>query len=63
MSIWKNKLNLEKPKYNIDKIRDNNEICVYGSDEIWNFKNSYFGFDPFFFEKKISKRKFHMLLV
>jgi len=57
MRIWKKKLNLRKPKYNIDKIRNNNEVCVYGSDEIWNFKNSYFGFDPFFFGKENQQKK------
>ena len=57
MSIWKKKLNLKKPKYNIDEIRDNNEVCIYGSDEIWNFKNSYFGFDPIFFGKENQQKK------
>ena len=57
MSIWKKKLKLKKPIHNIDKIEDENEVCVYGSDEIWNFKNSYFGFDPFFFGEKNQQNK------
>ena len=34
-------------------------LSIYGSDEIWNFRNAYHGYDPYFFgandqEKKIS---------
>ena len=27
-------------------------LSIYGSDEIWNFKNAYHGYDPFYFGKK-----------
>ena len=28
---------------------DKNLLSIYGSDEVWNFDNPFFGFDPFFF--------------
>ena len=30
---------------------DKNLLSIYGSDEVWNFDNPFFGFDPFFFGK------------
>ena len=48
---WKKKnisLNFNyKKEQNISK----KEISIYGSDEIWNFSNPFFGYDNFFFGK------------
>ena len=56
---WKNKYIETRP---ITKfIKNNNEldkISIYGSDEIWNFQNPFFGYDPFFFGQDNSAFKF-----
>lgn len=49
---WKKKYIETKPSNtfkNISKKVDN--FSFYGSDEIWNFNNPFFGFDPYFFGK------------
>ena len=51
LSLWKKKTNLQKPSFKEKKIEKDESICIYGSDEIWNFKNAYFNFDLFFFGK------------
>ena len=39
--------------FNYKKKIDNSNKCIsiYGSDEIWNFSNPFFGYDDFFFWK------------
>ena len=37
---------------------DENSLSIYGSDEVWNFSNPFFGFDPFFFGKSNKNAKF-----
>ena len=32
-------------------------LSIYGSDEIWNFKNAYHGYDPYFFGANDEKKK------
>ena len=41
---------------------EKNHISVYGSDEIWNFSNPFFGYDDFFLENMMKTLKYHMLL-
>ena len=36
---------------------------MYGSDEIWNFKNAYHGYDSYFFGANDEKKKYLMQLV
>jgi hypothetical protein len=55
MKKWKKKNNIEKPIHN--KITLNNDLSIYGSDEIWNFSNPFFGYDPFFFGELNSSKK------
>jgi hypothetical protein len=33
------------------------DLYIYGSDEIWNYQNPFFGFDPHFFGKDNKKQK------
>ena len=48
---WKKNNISIKPIFN-KKINNNKKhISVYGSDEIWNFSNPFFGYDDFFFGK------------
>lgn len=47
---WK-KINIKKKPQYIKKFVEQNSINVYGSDEIWNFENPFFGYDDFFFGK------------
>ena len=62
LNTSKKNLNIRKWKknafsnnlYNDDK---KNTLNIYGSDEIWNFTNSYHGFDPFFFGQDYSGKK------
>jgi len=35
----------------------NNDIYIYGSDEIWNYANPFFGFDPYFFGEFNNQKK------
>ena len=53
---WKKKilnLDVSKKKKNLfDK-----DIYVYGSDEIWNYENPFFGFDPYFFGESNYQKK------
>ncbi len=53
---WKRKfLKCDFPN---QKILDyNDDLYIYGSDEIWNNQNPFFGFDPYFFGKNNSKKK------
>lgn len=50
---WKKKYIQSKPntQFIIDQ-ENSNCLSFYGSDEIWNFNNPFFGYDPFFFGKK-----------
>ncbi len=55
---WKRKLKNNYSR-NLKKKETNNFISIYGSDEIWNLQNHYYGYDPHFFgfnnnTKKIS---------
>ena len=46
---WKQKVAKLKPAINYVKINKKKEISIYGSDEIWNFTNPYYGFSSHFF--------------
>ncbi|MDC2970482.1 polysaccharide pyruvyl transferase family protein [Candidatus Pelagibacter sp.] len=54
--LWriKNKKNL---KFLPDNSLDKDEYSIYGSDEIWNFLNPYYGFSEYFFGKDDNKKK------
>ena len=53
---WKKKtLKSDYPNQKIIDYED--DLYIYGSDEIWNYKNSFFGYDPFFFGKNNQKKK------
>ena len=53
---WKKNIaGLEKPLSRYDDF--DNDISLYGSDEIWNFTNPFFGFDPFFFGENNNTKK------
>ena len=53
---WKKKvLKCENPSQKIQEYKD--DLYIYGSDEIWNYQNPFFGFDPFFFGKNNIKKK------
>ncbi len=53
---WKKKIldiSVSKKKLNLfDK-----DIYIYGSDEIWNYNNPFFGFDPYFFGDSNHQKK------
>ena len=51
LSSWKKKYISNKPIYRKDKEKIQGGISIYGSDEIWNFSNPFFGYDDFFFGK------------
>tara|TARA_B100000965_G_C19511880_1_gene722319 strand:- start:116 stop:1153 length:1038 start_codon:yes stop_codon:yes gene_type:complete len=51
LSMWKKKNISFKPIYEKYEDKVNKGISVYGSDEIWNFSNPFFGYDDFFFGK------------
>lgn len=58
------KINLYKWKKNIafldpptQKKTFDKEFYIYGSDEIWNFTNPFFGYDPFYFGENNSNIK------
>ena len=54
--FWKKKfLECSFPSNEILKYDD--ELYIYGSDEIWNYQNPFFGYDPFFFGKDNIKKK------
>ena len=46
---WKQKVAKLKSSINYVKLNNKKEISIYGSDEIWNFTNPYFGFNSHFF--------------
>lgn len=47
---WKKKYIKKFPNYEKSLTYKNKQnVSVYGSDEIWNFSNPFFGFDNFFF--------------
>ena len=54
--LWKKKIaNLlvtKKKPVLFDK-----DLYIYGSDEIWNYTNPFFGFDPYFFGELNNKKK------
>jgi len=53
---WKKKT--LKSNYPNQKIIDyEDDLYIYGSDEIWNYQNPFFGYDPFFFGKDNKKKK------
>ena len=45
---WKKKLKNEYSR-NFKKKETNDFISIYGSDEIWNLQNHYYGYNPHFF--------------
>lgn len=53
---WKQKNIQIKPSYIKENINDN-AISVYGSDEIWNYENPFFGYDEFYFGKYSENKK------
>lgn len=63
--IFKKKLKLYFWKKNIGNIKSpisntslfDKDIYIYGSDEIWNYSNPFFGFDPYFFGDLNKKKK------
>lgn len=46
---WKKKQNLFLPTFTKEKLQINKYLNIYGSDEIWNFKNKYYDYEPYFF--------------
>lgn len=53
---WKiNILKCDNP--NQKKNFTNGDFYIYGSDEIWNYQNFFFGFDPFFFGEGNTNKK------
>ena len=47
---WKKIFIKKIPNYKIDtKFNNQQDISIYGSDEVWNFSNPFFGYDNFFF--------------
>ena len=48
---WKKDNISTKPIFLKKMSNEKNHISVYGSDEIWNFSNPFFGYDDFFFGK------------
>ncbi len=51
LRTWKKKNILSKPDYNKCENSFSKNVSIYGSDEIWNFSNPFFGYDDFFFGK------------
>jgi hypothetical protein len=53
------KFHLTKFSYEIDKIckKENFDLVVLGSDEIWNYKSKLCGFDLTFFGKNVTTKK------
>ena len=54
---WKKKLGLKKPIYEKNERNDSTLLSVYGSDEIWNFTNAYYGYDQYFFGENNGSKK------
>ena len=53
---WKKKyLKCNLPTQKILEYED--DLYIYGSDEIWNYQNPFFGFDTYFFGKDNYKKK------
>ena len=56
---WKKEYIKSKPSNVFKEIpKEQNSLSFYGSDEIWNFNNPFFGFDPYFFGKSNNNIKF-----
>ena len=53
---WKRKLNKNYSR-NLEKKDTKNFVSIYGSDEIWNVQNHYYGYDPHFFGYKNNSKK------
>ena len=54
--FWKKKIaNLVVSKKK--PVSFNKDIYIYGSDEIWNYTNPFFGFDPYFFCELNNQKK------
>ena len=51
LSLWKKKYISNRPIYRKEEENIQGNISIYGSDEIWNFSNPFFGYDDFFFGK------------
>ena len=67
LRTWKKKNILSKPDYIKCENSFSKNVSIYGSDEIWNFSNPFFGYDDFFFGKydnsyKISSREFEKFI-
>jgi len=54
---WKKKNISTKPIFEKKINNKKNELSIYGSDEIWNFSNPFFGYDDFFFGKYDNSHK------
>ena len=48
---WKKKNISTKPIFEKKIDKQKKELSIYGSDEIWNFSNPFFGYDDFFYGK------------
>ena len=57
MRKWKKKLGLKKPIYEKNEKNESTLLSIYGSDEIWNFTNAYYGYDQYFFGKNNESKK------
>lgn len=63
--IFQKKINLYHWKKNFLKlvvskkktILFDKDLYIYGSDEIWNYENPFFGFDPYFFGESNNQKK------
>ena len=53
---WKRKLNKNYSR-NLEKKDTKNFVSIYGSDEIWNYKNPFFKLDNYFFGNNNEKIK------
>jgi len=54
--FWKKNIaNLENPNQILELF--NKDLYIYGSDEIWNYTNPFFGFDSYFFGDFNNKSK------
>ena len=54
---WKKKNIITKPIFQKKMNTQKKELSIYGSDEIWNFSNPFFGYDDFFFGKYDNNHK------
>ena len=53
---WRND-NIKKLEDSFNQTMKENEFSIYGSDEIWNFLNPYYGFSDYFFGNNDDKKK------